>query len=79
MLKLQHCEHNNNYLGLKPMLPTREKNLHTKHGSKKICALNPCQQRTKSFEYMGVLTKSNTVGEQSHLTVRIGLENLNFI
>jgi hypothetical protein len=53
MLKLQHCEHNNNYLGLKPMLPTREKNLHTKHGSKKICALNPYQQKKKPLEYMG--------------------------
>jgi hypothetical protein len=53
MLKLHHFEHNNNYLGLKTMLPTREKNLHTKHGSKKICALNPYQPKTKSFEYMG--------------------------
>jgi hypothetical protein len=54
MLKLHHYEHNNNYLGLELMLPTIEKNLHTKHGSKKIYALNPYQQRTKSLEYMGV-------------------------
>jgi hypothetical protein len=53
MFKLHHYEHNNNYLGLKLMPPTREKNLHTKHGSKKICALNPYQQRIKSLENMG--------------------------
>jgi len=41
MLKLHHYEHNNNYLGLEPMLPIREKYIHTKHGSKEICALNP--------------------------------------
>jgi hypothetical protein len=63
MLKLHHYEHNDNYLGLKPMPPTREKNLHTKHGLKNNCALNPCWQRTNSLEYMGVLTKSNVVGE----------------
>jgi hypothetical protein len=63
MLKLHHYEHNDNYLALKPMLPTREKNLRTKCGSKKICALNPYQQRTKNLEYMGVLTKSNVAGE----------------
>jgi hypothetical protein len=28
---------------------------------------------------MGVLTKSNVVGEQSHPTMGIGLGNLNFI
>jgi hypothetical protein len=54
MLKLHHYEHNDNYLALKLTLPTREKNLHTKRGSKKICALNPYWQRTKNLEYMGV-------------------------
>jgi hypothetical protein len=63
MLRLHHYEHNDNYLGLEPMPPIKEKHLHTKHGSKKIYALNPYQQKTKSLEYMGVLTKSNVVGE----------------
>jgi hypothetical protein len=63
MLKLHHYEHNNNYLHLKPMAPTREKNLHTKHCSKNICALNPYWQRINSLEYMGVLTKSNVASE----------------
>jgi hypothetical protein len=53
MFKLHQYEHNDNYLGLKPMPPTREKNLHTKHGSKKICALNSYQQKKKNLEYMG--------------------------
>jgi len=66
MLKLHHYEHNDNYLALKLRPPTREKNLHTKHGSKKIYALNPNRQRTKNLEYIGVLTKSNVVGEQPH-------------
>ncbi len=61
------------------MVLTREKNLHTKHGSKKICALNPYQQRTKNLEYMGVLTKNNIAGEQPHPTMGIRLGNLNFI
>jgi hypothetical protein len=56
-----------------------EKNLHTKHGSKKIFALNPYRQRTKSLEYQGVLTKSNVASEHPHPTVGIGLGNLNFI
>jgi hypothetical protein len=41
MLKLHHYEHNDNYLALKLTLPTREKNQHTKCGSKNIYALNP--------------------------------------
>jgi hypothetical protein len=47
MLKLHHYEHNDNYLGLKPTPPTREKNLHTKHDSKNIYALNPYWQKNK--------------------------------
>jgi hypothetical protein len=66
MLKLHHYEHNDNYFSLKPIPPTRGENLHIKHGSKKICALNSYQQGTNSLEYMGVLTESNVVGEQSH-------------
>jgi hypothetical protein len=79
MLKLHHYEHNNNYLGLKPMSLTREKNLHTKHCSKNICALNPCRQKINSLEYMGVLTKSNIANEQPHPTVGIELGNFNCI
>jgi hypothetical protein len=47
MLKLHHYEHNNNYLGLELMMPTREKNLHTKHGSKRIYALKPLSTKNK--------------------------------
>jgi hypothetical protein len=46
---------------------------------KKIYALNPYWQRTKSLEYMGVLTKNNIAGEQPHPMVDIILGNLNFI
>jgi hypothetical protein len=63
MFKLHHYEHNDNYLGLKPMPLTRERNLHTKHGSKKICAPNLYQERTKNLEYIKVLTKNNVAGE----------------
>jgi hypothetical protein len=44
----------------------QEENLHTLLGSKKICAPNPYRQRSKNFEYMGDLTKSNVAGEQPH-------------
>jgi hypothetical protein len=46
---------------------------------KKIYAVNPYLQRTKSLEYMGVLTKSNITGEQPHPMVDIILGNFNFI
>jgi hypothetical protein len=46
---------------------------------KKIYALNPYRQRTKSLEYMGVLTKSNIASEQLHPMVEIRLGNFNFI
>jgi hypothetical protein len=61
------------------MSPTRKKNLHTKHGFKKIFALNPYRQKTKSLAYLGVLTKSNVANEQPHPMVGIGLGNFNFI